>query len=55
EVRWNGSPGDLLIIPDARHALEAVEDSVVLLSVAKTITPATMQDVDPAASATSTT
>ncbi|MBC7631434.1 cupin domain-containing protein [Aeromicrobium sp.] len=40
EVRWNGSPGDLLIIPDARHALEAVEDSVVLLSVAKTITPA---------------
>lgn len=35
DVRWNGSPGDLLFVPDARHALEAVEDSVVLLSVAK--------------------
>lgn len=35
ENRWNGSPGDLMIIPDSRHALEAVEDSVVLLTVAK--------------------
>lgn len=32
---WEGSPGDLLIIPPARHALEALEDSVVLLTVAK--------------------
>lgn len=34
ENRWNGSPGDLIVIPDSRHALEAVEDSVVLLTVA---------------------
>ncbi|KQU68924.1 LuxR family transcriptional regulator [Phycicoccus sp. Root563] len=32
---WNGSPGDLLFIPDSRHALHAVEDSVILLTVAK--------------------
>ena len=35
ENRWNGSPGDLMFIPDSRHALDAVEDSVVLLTVAK--------------------
>jgi quercetin dioxygenase-like cupin family protein len=33
--RWNGSPGDLITIPDSRHSLEAVEDSVVLLTVGK--------------------
>jgi quercetin dioxygenase-like cupin family protein len=31
-----GVAGDLLTVPDARHALEALEDSVVLLTVAKT-------------------
>ena len=32
ENRWNGSPGDLMFVPDSRHSLEAVEDSVVLLT-----------------------
>ena len=30
----NGSPGDLITIPDARHSLEVVDDSAVLLTVA---------------------
>ena len=35
DVVWKGSPGDLLIVPDARHSLAAIEDSIVLLTVAK--------------------
>ncbi len=35
EVSWNGSVGDLITIPDARHSLDAVEDSVVLFTVVK--------------------
>jgi hypothetical protein len=35
ENRWNRSPGDLMFVPDSRHALEAVEESAVLLTVAK--------------------
>jgi len=29
----DGTGGDLLVIPDARHALKAVEDSALLLTV----------------------
>lgn len=31
---WDGGAGDHLLIPPARHDLEALEDSVVLLTVA---------------------
>lgn len=35
EVSWEGRAGDLLKVPDARHSLQALEDSAVLLTVAK--------------------
>lgn len=35
DVSWEGSPGDLLIVPAVRHSLDALEDSAVLLTVAK--------------------
>jgi quercetin dioxygenase-like cupin family protein len=33
--RWEGRQGDLLFMPPARHSLLALEDAVVLLTVAK--------------------
>jgi quercetin dioxygenase-like cupin family protein len=33
--KWDGTAGDLLVVPPARHSLEALEDSVVVLTVAK--------------------
>jgi quercetin dioxygenase-like cupin family protein len=35
DLSWEGRTGDLLIVPDARHSLEALVDSAVLLTVAK--------------------
>ena len=32
---WEGRAGDLLIIPPSRHALHALEDSAILLTVSK--------------------
>ena len=34
EKTWKGSTGDLLVIPDARHSVEALEDVSFLLTVA---------------------
>jgi quercetin dioxygenase-like cupin family protein len=36
EVAWDGRSGDLLVVPDSRHALEAVQDATILLTVSKT-------------------
>jgi quercetin dioxygenase-like cupin family protein len=33
---WEGRTGDLLVVPNARHDLLALEDSAVLLTVLKT-------------------
>lgn len=35
DVAWSGWIGDLIIVPDAKHSLEAVEDAVILMTVAK--------------------
>ncbi len=35
ETSWEGSPGDLLVVPDSVHSLEALEASALLLTVAK--------------------
>jgi quercetin dioxygenase-like cupin family protein len=32
---WEGRDGDLLLVPPARHSLDALTDAVVLLTVAK--------------------
>jgi quercetin dioxygenase-like cupin family protein len=33
EASWDGRDGDLLLVPDERHSLEAISDASVLLTV----------------------
>ena len=35
DAAWDGSLGDLIVVPNARHALDAIRDAVMLLTVAK--------------------
>ncbi|MFC9738053.1 hypothetical protein ACFVKC_09060 [Streptomyces noursei] len=35
EASWEGRAGELLVVPPARHSLDAIEDSAVLLTAAK--------------------
>ena len=35
DVSWEGSGGDLLVVPEVSHSLLALEDVAVLLTVAK--------------------
>jgi quercetin dioxygenase-like cupin family protein len=39
QVHWDGTVGDHLVVPSSRHGLQALEDSAVLLTVAKAIGP----------------
>ena len=41
EASWEGSPGDHIVIPRTRHSLQALTDSVVLLTVVKAMGPHT--------------
>lgn len=35
EVEWEARAGDLVIVPDARHGVEALEDSAFLLTAVR--------------------
>jgi quercetin dioxygenase-like cupin family protein len=35
DTAWDGTAGDLLIVPSSRHTLEALQDAAILLTVAK--------------------
>jgi quercetin dioxygenase-like cupin family protein len=37
EDAWEGRSGDLLVVPGIRHAVHAVEDSAILLTVSKAV------------------
>jgi quercetin dioxygenase-like cupin family protein len=37
DASWEGMAGDLLIAPESRHSVEALEDTAFVLTVAKTL------------------
>ncbi len=39
DTTWEGRTGDLLVVPGTRHALHAVEDSAILLTVSMAVHP----------------
>ena len=39
DTTWEGRSGDLLVVPGTRHALHAVEDSAILLTVSMAVHP----------------
>jgi quercetin dioxygenase-like cupin family protein len=39
DVSWDGKAGDYVALPPERHAFAAVEDSVVMLTVLKSLSP----------------
>jgi len=39
QVHWDGTVGDHIVVPQSRHGLQALQDSAVLLTVAKSVGP----------------
>lgn len=48
EHSWEARTGDLLLIPDTEHSLDALTDTAVLLTAVTTLTPAAASPPDTA-------